>query len=694
MANTTVYPFGTDGQLPSSIGIINDLNTGGADKALSAEQGRQLKYMITGAMVISPEEGFEHYKDGYQLYAKSTVIGSNIDNVQTQAQSGRVNVKIPISGYKRVRFYEYNSSMGYGSLAIDADGMVVAAYTRSPGETITIPVPEDAAYLVYSYTNANNKITLYGDSAIPDVPAAIDDNIIASGEIVGNGTTLVDYDFPVSKGDYLHIDFPNGDWQTAEQADTYAKVVVNFYNVDGSTETLVRGITLSKVGWTVPDYGFDFYASPKIAASYNTGRLRIRAASGASVKFVIRRLSKESSKPYFADEIADSVNKIKAVQPSSSLTLAMITDLHYRSVKLTGTAGIPFAPYSPLAAIMSIKSVASLVRLDNVVCLGDGIDGQNYAVTAKEDASDLSEFFSYVKAPLLYAVGNHDDNRYYNNDGGDRRLNQGEIYANFVQQVDERTSLGGAMNGCNYYRDIERHKVRCIFFMSINFSGGYEFTSSTRTWLANTLSSMPEGYKAIVFTHVPPPPAQNWSETSYTGGTQTATILAENADKIICVFDGHLHLDNVYVNPYISVNLCSQKVYNGSLPGNNPGSTAPEGSWWPIRSVGDKGELLWDAVVVNQEEGLLSCIRVGAGVDRYIHYTPIEVAAGGTTTLTPSVVTATSWAVLASEASSISIADGVVTVDASATVGSRLMAKAVDANGNFEFWCIKVVAGS
>ncbi len=42
MANTTIYPYGTDGQLPSSIGIINDTTTGGADKALSAEQGKKI----------------------------------------------------------------------------------------------------------------------------------------------------------------------------------------------------------------------------------------------------------------------------------------------------------------------------------------------------------------------------------------------------------------------------------------------------------------------------------------------------------------------------------------------------------------------------------------------------------------------------------------------------------------------------
>lgn len=42
MANNTIYPYGTNGELPTSIGLVNDLVTGGADKALSAEQGKVL----------------------------------------------------------------------------------------------------------------------------------------------------------------------------------------------------------------------------------------------------------------------------------------------------------------------------------------------------------------------------------------------------------------------------------------------------------------------------------------------------------------------------------------------------------------------------------------------------------------------------------------------------------------------------
>lgn len=65
MANRTVYPYGTDGQLPSSIGIVNDLVTGGVNKALSAQMGVTLNGMVqdlADSMLLETanveEEGF------------------------------------------------------------------------------------------------------------------------------------------------------------------------------------------------------------------------------------------------------------------------------------------------------------------------------------------------------------------------------------------------------------------------------------------------------------------------------------------------------------------------------------------------------------------------------------------------------------------------------------------------------------
>lgn len=62
MANQTVYPYGTGGELPSSIGIINDLTTGGVNKALSAEMGKTLNGNLTQlGQKVTP---FPYFLDG------------------------------------------------------------------------------------------------------------------------------------------------------------------------------------------------------------------------------------------------------------------------------------------------------------------------------------------------------------------------------------------------------------------------------------------------------------------------------------------------------------------------------------------------------------------------------------------------------------------------------------------------------
>ena len=52
MANQTVYPYGTTGQLPTSIGLIDDLITGGVNKALTAQQGVVIGQRLAKAEVF------------------------------------------------------------------------------------------------------------------------------------------------------------------------------------------------------------------------------------------------------------------------------------------------------------------------------------------------------------------------------------------------------------------------------------------------------------------------------------------------------------------------------------------------------------------------------------------------------------------------------------------------------------------
>ncbi len=92
MANKTVYPYGTGGSLPSSIGIIDDLTTGGADKALSAEQGKVLNEKMVGIedqnasdLDITDEYGnvLVRFKDGG---VQTKEFDSSKVNLETDAQ--------------------------------------------------------------------------------------------------------------------------------------------------------------------------------------------------------------------------------------------------------------------------------------------------------------------------------------------------------------------------------------------------------------------------------------------------------------------------------------------------------------------------------------------------------------------------------------------------------------------------------
>ena len=503
-----------------------------------------------------------------------------------------------------------------------------------------------------------------------------------SASFVGDGDNTVRYYFDAHPGDYIHIDFPNGNWSTASARSSYYKL---FFGYRDNNDVLYTIGGICYEPWTVQTKGYDLYV-PNGATDMKDAYIGFRAVSNTEVPFVLTWLSKTEMKDYFLDEMADTVAKVRARQGNQAATLIVCSDIHYRDIDEDYR---PFAPFAAPGAFLTMKEFARRVRVDNLVCLGDAIDGRQTAARGKMDARDIAKFLSAPELPILFAIGNHDDNRYYAKDGGDRSFTAGEIHAEFIQQVDERTSVGGAMQGCNYYRDIERLKLRFIVLMSINFNKQYYFTADTQNFLTATFASMPEGYKAVIFTHTPLLQSHTYSTSStLNGGQAIANIISANLDKFLAIYYGHVHIDNQWMSPFVEICLGCVKVYNqegGVLP-----AAAPEGASFPERVVGDYREQLWDVAVIDKVNSLLSCIRFGAGVDRYVHLTPVEVSAGGTTTLTPSVLTASSWETRASEASSISIEGGVVSVDSGATSGTRLTAICKDASGNMEFWIIKV----
>ena len=150
MANKTVYPYGTEGKLPSSIGIINDLETGGADKALAAEQGKILDGKITllgGMTIVSQELDIDNYP------VRQYAIDANGDWVKNIADTYRHTI-IPVSEGQSIQVTA-NSSLraplawltSIADPVLNADAPLVsgtALFYTNIGETNEYLVPAGA----------------------------------------------------------------------------------------------------------------------------------------------------------------------------------------------------------------------------------------------------------------------------------------------------------------------------------------------------------------------------------------------------------------------------------------------------------------------------------------------------------------------------------------------------------------------
>ena len=94
MADTTVYPFGPGGQLPSGVAIVDDLTTGGADKALSAKQGKVLNEKKLQADDNSYSDFSIRDEDGY------AIVQINNGHIKTKNFDSRAVRVTPLTGKK------------------------------------------------------------------------------------------------------------------------------------------------------------------------------------------------------------------------------------------------------------------------------------------------------------------------------------------------------------------------------------------------------------------------------------------------------------------------------------------------------------------------------------------------------------------------------------------------------------------
>lgn len=154
MANKTVYPYGVGGELPAGIALVNDLKTGGVDKALTAEQGKVIGSMLIESRTYLASE-LTPFKTNLEYKADAGQIGKNLANVETYTGTDTASTRtyrIPVSGAYQITYTKFNSGYDYGCLFLDASDVVISGVVSNTShpQPRTIGVPEGAATFIWT----------------------------------------------------------------------------------------------------------------------------------------------------------------------------------------------------------------------------------------------------------------------------------------------------------------------------------------------------------------------------------------------------------------------------------------------------------------------------------------------------------------------------------------------------------------
>ena len=299
-------------------------------------------------------------------------------------------------------------------------------------------------------------------------------------------------------------------------------------------------------------------------------------------------------------EIRQCVDTVQTYRSGSSLVFTLLADTH---MTVNGT-------WKDTAATM--KAVDDEVHPDAIIHLGDLTDGilsreycRHYADIAWQDMKSI--------CPKVYmTVGNHDTNYFR---GNPDLLTEEEIYDYYLTDVE----AGGKERGrLWYYDDYEDRKLRLYFLHSYDFHEPlrYGFPAEEIEWLMQSLHTLPEEYRVIVFSHEAPIARLDYWASEVRNGEKLLEELeawhSAHGRRIMAFIHGHTHADYVYEErafPIVSIG-CSKCEYFTDKK--------PEGAVTYRRVRHTVTQELWDTLIVDTAENTLRFVRFGAGPDREI----------------------------------------------------------------------------
>ncbi len=243
--------------------------------------------------------------------------------------------------------------------------------------------------------------------------------------------------------------------------------------------------------------------------------------------------------------------------------------------------------------VAAMKALSERLFLVGIIHLGDLTDGLLPARETKKITRHMIANMKGIGQNFYSVPGNHDYNYFRGNP---------DIYYPDKPQ---------------YYVDYEEKKIRMIFIDSFDPKEAvrYGFTDYCVHWLDSVLDLMPEGFQAIIFSHVPPlVRLQAWTN-DIRNREKLIEVLDRYADRILAFINGHNHCDHLFNDlhngqfPIISINCAKCEYFLAHKP---------EGAVVPYRRLGDRTQESFDIMQVDTDKNEIYFTRFGAGQDRKV----------------------------------------------------------------------------
>ena len=338
-----------------------------------------------------------------------------------------------------------------------------------------------------------------------------------------------------------------------------------------------------------------------------------------SKEFNLLGKAEETPKAYYLDEITDTAQKVKSLTNEPALVFFLCTDVHYNTIKTDDRLKLD----SVTDMTVNMAALKEQIKVDGLICLGDVVDAKPPLKTeeTKQQVRYVMKRLQGVGLPLLYCMGNHDDNRYVSRKDGTlftpQQLSSMYMSYTFPEKVSDPS-----MHGLNYYVDYDRYKIR-VFVLDSNYQDpkenlhwSYGFADSTVAWFGNRLKEVPKGWGVLAITHRRFVQNKNPGNTKWLYNqlkmAETVKEFISNGGGYIATVYGHIHRDYSNSKPFLEFSAAAQKCQNIEV--KKGGASAP------VRKLNTASEDLWDVLVIRPQSRKINTIRFGAGADREWSY--------------------------------------------------------------------------